>query len=88
MKAFLALVRPLTWPPSSISSIRKGAWFSYKGQRLGQGREAVREELKKNPKLLDEIEQLIMQAYKERPLGTKVGAASGRRDSEAEDQPE
>ena len=25
---------------------KKGAWFSYKGQRLGQGREAVREELK------------------------------------------
>ena len=67
---------------------KKGAWFSYKGQRLGQGREAVREELKKNPKLLEEIEQLIMQAYKDRPLGTKVGAASGSRDSEAEEQPE
>lgn len=44
---------------------KKGAWFSYKGQRLGQGREAVREELKNNPKLLEEIEALIMQACKE-----------------------
>lgn len=44
---------------------KKGAWFSYKGQRLGQGREAVREELKKNPKLLDEIEKLIFQQCKE-----------------------
>lgn len=44
---------------------KKGAWFSYQGQRLGQGREAVREELKNNPKLLDEIENLIMQKYKE-----------------------
>lgn len=35
---------------------KKGAWFSYNGERLGQGRETVREELKKNPKLLDEIE--------------------------------
>ena len=61
---------------------KKGAWFSYKGQRLGQGREAVREELKKNPKLLDEIELLIMQAYKERPQASKVGAASGSRDAE------
>ena len=43
---------------------KKGAWFSYKGQRLGQGREAVREELKKNPQLLDEIEGLIFQQYK------------------------
>lgn len=44
---------------------KKGAWFSYKGQRLGQGREAVREELKKNPKLLEEIEGLIFQHYKD-----------------------
>lgn len=52
---------------------KRGAWFSYKGQRLGQGREAVREELKKNPKLLDEIEALIMQQCKEKkPLATKA----------------
>lgn len=48
---------------------KKGAWFSYKGQRLGQGREAVREELKKNSKLLEEIEALIVQHSKDkRPL--------------------
>lgn len=45
---------------------KKGAWFSYKGQRLGQGREAVREELKKNPKLLEELEGLIMQQCKDK----------------------
>jgi recombination protein RecA len=45
---------------------KKGAWFSYKGQRLGQGREAVRELLKSNTGLLEEIEGLIMQHYKER----------------------
>lgn len=45
---------------------KKGAWFSYKGQRLGQGREAVRDELKKNTALLEEIENLIMQQYKEK----------------------
>jgi recombination protein RecA len=38
---------------------KKGAWFSYNGNRLGQGREAVRDELKKNPKLADEIEKGI-----------------------------
>jgi recombination protein RecA len=42
---------------------KKGAWFSYKGERLGQGREAVREELKTNAKLLEEIEALIMEKY-------------------------
>ncbi len=35
---------------------KKGAWFSYNGERLGQGRDTVREELKKNPALLEEIE--------------------------------
>lgn len=49
---------------------KKGAWFSYKGQRLGQGREAVREELKKNPALLDELENLVIAQVKEK--GTKA----------------
>lgn len=52
---------------------KKGAWFSYKGQRLGQGRDAVREELKKNDKLLVEIEVEVMRVSKER----KAQAASG-----------
>lgn len=67
---------------------KKGAWFSYKGQRLGQGREAVREELKKNNKLLDEIEHLIMQAYKEQPLNSKAGAAIGTPSADSEEAPE
>lgn len=45
---------------------KKGAWFSYNGQRLGQGREAVREELKNNPKLLEEIEGKIYEQVKNR----------------------
>ncbi len=38
---------------------KKGTWFSYQGTRLGQGREAAREELKKLPKIVDEIEKTI-----------------------------
>ena len=55
---------------------KKGAWFSYKGQRLGQGSEAVREELKNNVKLLEELEPLVLQFHKEkRPAGaSKVSA--------------
>lgn len=58
---------------------KKGAWFSYKGERLGQGREAVRELLKSNPKLLEEIEGLIMQQIKEKkvPISFKAAAADG-----------
>ncbi len=39
---------------------KKGTWFSYNATRLGQGREAAREELKKNPKIVDEIEKAIL----------------------------
>jgi recombination protein RecA len=45
---------------------KKGAWFSYKGQRLGQGRDSVRDDLKKNPQLLDEIENQVIAACKEK----------------------
>src|SRR5881397_3944162 len=35
---------------------KSGAWYSYKGERLGQGREAVRDYLKANPAVAKEIE--------------------------------
>ena len=38
---------------------KKGTWFSYQTHRLGQGREAARDELKNNPKMVDEIEKAI-----------------------------
>lgn len=48
---------------------KKGAWFSFNGQRLGQGREAVRELLRSNSGLLEEIETLVLKHYKEREPG-------------------
>ncbi len=38
---------------------KKGTWFSYQNHRLGQGREAARDELKSNTKIADEIEKAI-----------------------------
>jgi recombination protein RecA len=38
---------------------KAGAWYSYKGERLGQGREAVRDFLKTNPAVAKEIEGKI-----------------------------
>lgn len=52
---------------------KKGAWFSYKGQRLGQGRDAVRDDLKKNIKLLEEIENQVIAACKDRAPVTSKG---------------
>jgi recombination protein RecA len=38
---------------------KSGAWYAYKGERLGQGRDAVREFLKNNPAVAKEIEQRL-----------------------------
>lgn len=36
---------------------KSGAWFSYKGERLGQGRENAKQALKDNPEVLRKIER-------------------------------
>jgi len=41
---------------------KSGAWLSYKGERLGQGRENVRTALKANPNLANQIENELRQA--------------------------
>lgn len=38
---------------------KAGAWYSYKGQKLGQGKETARTFLKENPKIANEIEAKI-----------------------------
>ncbi len=38
---------------------KSGSWFSYKDQRIGQGRENVKKYLKDNPEVADEIEEKI-----------------------------
>lgn len=44
---------------------KSGAWFSYNGQRLGQGRENVKQYLKENPEIVNEIEAKIRETYKD-----------------------
>ncbi|HSX12151.1 MAG TPA: recombinase RecA, partial [Rhabdochlamydiaceae bacterium] len=44
---------------------KKGTWFSFGSQRLGQGREAAQDELKKNPDVASEIEKLILSKCKD-----------------------
>lgn len=38
---------------------KSGSWYSYEDSRLGQGRDAVKEVLKDNPELMEEIEEKI-----------------------------
>ncbi len=42
---------------------KSGAWFSYNGEKIGQGRENVKQYLKDNPKLLEEIEGKVRAEY-------------------------
>ncbi|MGV8079149.1 MAG: recombinase RecA [Syntrophales bacterium] len=48
---------------------KSGAWYSFRTERLGQGRENTRNMLKENPALLHEIEDLVREKF-----GIKVGA--------------
>ena len=43
---------------------KSGSWFSYNDQKLAQGRESVKQLLRDNPELCDEIEAKIREALK------------------------
>lgn len=53
---------------------KAGAWYSYSGERLGQGRENVKEYLKLHPDMANKLEQLI------RANMSAVGAVSPEED--------
>lgn len=43
---------------------KSGAWLSFEGEKIGQGREAARKLLKENPKLAVKIEKMIIEKLK------------------------
>ena len=42
---------------------KSGAWFSYNGQKIGQGRENAKKYLRDNPKIREEIEKKVREHY-------------------------
>ena len=44
---------------------KSGSWFSYADTKLGQGRDAVKQMIKDNPDLMDELEEKIKDILKE-----------------------
>ena len=54
---------------------KSGAWFSYEGEKVAQGRERMREWLRANPEQAREIEEKIRAAY--RPAREDEGMADG-----------
>jgi recombination protein RecA len=41
---------------------KSGSWFSYSGNKLGQGRDAVKQLIEDNPELMDELEKKIKES--------------------------
>ena len=47
---------------------KSGSWFSYEGDRIGQGKENVRKMLEANPELLSRIEEQVRAQMEQAPL--------------------
>jgi recombination protein RecA len=58
---------------------KSGAWYSYSGTRIGQGRENVKEFFRNNPSVAGEIEGKIIEAYNLKN-SQPAGAGSHERD--------
>lgn len=41
--------------------MKSGAWFSYNGEKIGQGKEAAKNTIKSNPELLEELKTKLME---------------------------
>ena len=63
---------------------KAGAWYSYKGDRIGQGKDNVRIYLKENPAIADEIQNSI----REKALPDKVASQKQEQEQEHEEEAE
>lgn len=57
---------------------KSGSWFSYEGQRLGQGRDNIKELLQNTPQLIQEVEEKIKKKLAEQKAAA-VKAAEQKR---------
>ena len=67
---------------------KAGSWFSYNGERVGQGRENVKKYLKENPDILEEVEQKVRDNFQkafEQSLGEELPSADDDEDDEDEE---
>ncbi len=49
---------------------KSGTWYTYQGQRIGQGRENSKQFLKENPKILETMEKEILEKFQALKSGT------------------
>ena len=63
---------------------KSGAWYAYKGNKIGQGRENAKLYLEQNPKICDEIEAAVREKH---GLCGKVSDASDKSEQDADIEP-
>ena len=44
---------------------KSGSWFSYNGERIGQGRENAKKYLEENPEIMAEVEKKVRAKFNE-----------------------
>ena len=49
---------------------KSGTWYTYQGQRIGQGRENAKQFLKENPKILEAMEKEILEKFQASRAGS------------------
>ena len=64
-----------------------GAWYSYGGERIGQGRENARDLLKANPKIADEVEAKLRAKLSVKVLAAADPVSNGADEPEEEPPP-
>ena len=64
---------------------KAGSWFSYNGERIGQGRENVKRYLHENPEMLEDIEEKVRENFAkafEQSLGEELPSKEDNDDEE------
>ena len=64
---------------------KSGSWFSFGGERIGQGRENVKEYLREHPEMMKEIEQRVLTHHG--LLKSPVAAVPDAPEGEGEPEP-
>ena len=68
---------------------KSGSWFSYNGERIGQGRENVKKYLKDNPKVLEDVEKKVRDNFAkafEQSLGEELPEVEDDDEEEADEK--
>ncbi len=70
---------------------KSGAWFSFQGERIGQGRENAKAYLEQHPELMEKLERLILVKHNIKPQtpepAAPVAAKAAKATPEAEAKP-